>query len=81
MGRYSNPLGRRNPDGANAKDRRGNLSFCESLSTTGGRDRTDTFLRILDFESSASANSATPASLMLRYLRSGRALRLHLVLL
>ena len=28
---------------------------------TGGRDRTDTFLRILDFESSASANSATPA--------------------
>jgi hypothetical protein len=27
----------------------------------GGRGRTDTLLRVLDFESSASANSATPA--------------------
>ena len=31
------------------------------LSDTGGRGRTGTPLRALDFESSASANSATPA--------------------
>ena len=30
---------------------------------TGGRGRTGTSLRTLDFESSASANSATPASI------------------
>ncbi len=46
---------------------------------TGGRDRTDTFLRILDFESSASANSATPASLISRHLRSFLRLRFGFV--
>src|SRR3981081_1103849 len=32
-----------------------------SLSRTGGGGRTHTLLRVLDFESSASASSATPA--------------------
>ena len=34
-----------------------------TLYYTGGRGRTGTSLRTLDFESSASANSATPAKL------------------
>jgi hypothetical protein len=42
--------------------------FIRVSGPTGGRDRTDTFLRILDFESSASANSATPAWIVLRCL-------------
>ncbi len=37
------------------------LVFMLDPEPTGGRGRTDTLLRVLDFESSASANSATPA--------------------
>ena len=39
------------------------------LKYTGGRGRTGTPSRALDFESSASAYSATPASYILRLLR------------
>ena len=42
--------------------RNADLSTFLNLSNTGGRGRTGTSLRTLDFESSASANSATPAN-------------------
>ena len=43
------------------KTRSKNLVSLVNLSYTGGRGRTGTSVRTLDFESSASANSATPA--------------------
>ena len=38
------------------------LTCAGATETAGERDRTFTPLRVLDFESSASANSATPAA-------------------
>ena len=43
--------------------KKGTLNDQCSLSYTGGRARTDTSQRTRDFESRASANSATPAKL------------------
>ena len=41
---------------------------CSDKKSAGGGARTHTILRSLDFESSASANSATPALFIINYL-------------